>query len=727
MGLSFSLPKRRSGWILTTLVVLAVSCCGPIFSEPTPPSIGRFLRVTLPVTGSSCAQIRRAAIRAVDRARREKVRLTLIFEFDVPKGQKDFGRGSEFGASLELANFLAGDALAGVRTVAYVPQPIEGHALLAVLACQEIVMASQASIGSAGTDEKALTPTIRSAYAEIARRRRTVPVAVALGLLDPSLEVLRVETEAGEEIVTPDQWAELKKTRTAKPPIVLKRAGQALELTGDEARRLGVAGYLADDRRALIKGFELAKTSVEEDPSLLGPWRPVRVDLKGPIRADTVAQIQRVIEDQVRERDVNFVCLWIDSPGGAVAEAMRLADFLAFQLDPSRVRTVAYVPHEARSDAALVALACDQVVVGPSAVLGGPGAYELSPEEIQQTCETIRKTLAPRKDRSWSLPAAMIDPRLTVFRATRLGQVEYFCDAELAEQPDSAQWQRGAIVTTPGVPLKLIGRQAVDDHVANSEADDFAQFKRSYDLSGDPALVGPGWADFLVRALASSEVAVLLLMLGGAALYLELHSPGLGVGGFAAAICFLLFFWSRYLGGTAGWLEVSLFLAGVSCLLLEIFVIPGFGIFGLGGGALVLVSLILASQTFVWPRNEYQFDQLERSLLTVFAAGVGLLVIAIVLRRRLPRTPWLGRMMLQPPDDQERETIRRRESLVDFRNLLGRQGITTTQLTPGGKAQFDDLLVDVLADGESLPRGATVEVVDVRGNRVLVKKVESGE
>ena len=30
-----------------------------------------------------------------------------------------------------------------------------------------------------------------------------------------------------------------------------------------------------------------------------------------------------------------------------------------------------------------------------------------------------------------------------------------------------------------------------------------------------------------------------------------------------AAICFLLYFWSSYLGGTAGWLEVMLFVTGV--------------------------------------------------------------------------------------------------------------------------------------------------------------------
>ena len=47
------------------------------------------------------------------------------------------------------------------------------------------------------------------------------------------------------------------------------------------------------------------------------------------------------------------------------------------------MRTVAYVPKEARSDAAIVALACDQVVVHPRTVLGGSGAHELSPDEIK--------------------------------------------------------------------------------------------------------------------------------------------------------------------------------------------------------------------------------------------------------------------------------------------------------------------------------------------------------
>jgi len=304
--------------------------------------------------------------------------------------------------------------------------------------------------------------------------------------------------------------------------------------------------------------------------------------------------------------------------------------------------------------------------------------------------------------------------------------VEYLSDEELAEQPAPGKWKKESLVTTPGTPLQLRGTQAERYLVANQEVDDFAQFKKYYGLENDPNLVKPGWADVLIRALASPGVAVLLLLCGGAGLYIELHSPGIGIGGFTAAVCFLLFFWSRYLGGTAGWLEATLFVAGVSCLLLELFVIPGFGIFGLGGGALVLVSLVLAGLTFVRPQNVYQYDQLQRSLLSIAGAVIGLIVVAVLFRHRLPRSRLFGHFMLEPPAGEEAETISRREALVDFHNLVGTRGTTTTQLTPSGKARFGDLLVDVIADGEVIDRDATIEVVAVLGNRVLVKEAGSG-
>jgi membrane-bound ClpP family serine protease len=688
-----------------------------------PQRVGYSIHITLPLDGLMANHVQRFVARAVEKARAAHARPVIILEFDVPPGQDQFGAGSDFGAAYSLANFLSSDQMNDVVTVAYLPKSIQGHAVLVALACDQIMMGPDAAMGPAGVDEKTITPPVLSAYREIAGRRRTVPMAIAVGLLDPAVEVLAVKTEAGMEYILASELEELKKRRTAEKPTVLKPAGEQGQCTAAEGRRIGYVSYLASNRSDVVKALELPPVAMEDDPSLAGEWRAMRVDLTGPIRAKNVDQIQKIIEDQIRLRDVNFICLWIDSPGGSASDAMRLANFLAFQLDPSKVRTVAYIPTESRSVAAIVAMACDQVVVGPGAVLGGPGAVELAPDEIAAIVRTVRVELAPRKGRSWSLIAAMLDPKLEVFRFSKPGSVDYFCNEELQEQRDAAKWLKGEMVSSPGLSLKLSGVQAEKFHLANTVVNDFGQFKRFYRLENDPTLVEPGWADAIIQGLASWEVAILLLVIGGTALYVEIHSPGVGVGAFVAAVCFLLFFWSRYLGGTAGWLEVSLFLAGVTCVLLEIFVIPGFGIFGLGGGILILASLVLASQTFVWPHNEYQVGQLERSLLMLVGSGAGLLTMAFFMRQWLPQAPLLNRMLLAPPVGEEAATIRRREALVDFHGLLGKQGITTTRLNPAGKAQFDDLVTDVMADGELIDRGVRVEVTDVRGSRVLVKEV----
>jgi membrane-bound ClpP family serine protease len=685
-----------------------------------PKRIGRVVRIPLPITGVTSEQVRRAVRRVIDEARNNH--LVLIFEFEVPPNQAQFGRGSQFGGAYELAEFVSGPELNGIQTVAYLPKSIQGHAVLVAIACDSIVMAEDAEIGSAGIDEARVDAPEVAAYKEIAGRRQTIPPEIAMGLLDPQREVLQVKTEREYEYVSPAGLEEVKKHHAIQGVKTIKPAGQVATFTGAEWRRLGFVERLVASRADVARAFGLPPEALEEE--LGSQWHAARVDLKGPIRPDTIGKVEQLITSEVQQHQTNFICLWIDSPGGSPADSMRLAQLLASP-SLSRVRTVAYVPREARADAALIALACDQLVIGSRAVLGGSGAYALGADEIRDTTRVIREILAKKKVRSWSLPAAIIDPSLAVYRYTRVGVTEYMSEAEAAEQPAADKWQKGDAVTTPGVPFQAVGPQAVEFRLANRTADDFQQFKSYYGLERDPALLEPGWADFLIDALASPGVAVLLLIVGFVALYAELHAPGMGVGAFIAAVCFVLFFWSRFLGGTAGWLEVMLFLMGLACLALEVFVLPGFGIFGLGGGAMMLAALILASQTFVLPRNPYQFAQLQQSLWTIGGAAIGIIVLAMLLRRWLPRAPLLGNMLLEPPSPSEAETISHREALLDASDLVGARGTTTTPLVPGGKARFGNRVLDVITEGELIGRGSEVVVVEVRGNRILVEPTSS--
>ncbi|MGD9720883.1 MAG: NfeD family protein [Pirellulales bacterium] len=688
--------------------------------------VGRLIHIPLPITGNADTQVKRAVQKALGELHAARSRPVLVFEFGSSADQT--GQGSDFSRALALARYLSSRELSEVKTVAYLPRTLKGHAVLVAMACEEIIMAPEAQIGEAGIDEPAeepIDPTVRSGYAEIANRRRTVPAQVALAMLDKNIEVLKVETEVSPEFVLRGELDALKEKHTIQNEKVLNRPGQLANFSGREARELGFVKYLAADRAILARALSLAPNMLQDDPSLAGDWRPVRIPIRGPITPQLASRVQRMIDDQVRGQEANFVCLWIDSPGGSLKDSMDLANYLA-ELDPAKVRTVAYVPAEARADAALVAMACDQLVMAPDAVLGGAGAVELAGDEISVARDMIRNHLGPKKSRSWSLIAALLDPETRVFRYTHKddGAVAYFCDAEHEAQVDPAAWVRGEEVTTPGRPLRVRGEQAPELGLARQTVQDFPAFRQVYGIEQELVVAEPGWAHFLIDALATPAVAWLLLLIGGAALYAELQAPGIGIGGFVAGVCFLLYFWSKHLDGTAGWLEVLLFAGGVACILLEMFVLPGTAIFGLGGGLLILTSLVLASQTFVLPHNDYQLNQLRDSLLGLIGVGVGVVALAMVMRRYLPHVPFFSSVMLEPPSDAELEDISHRESLVDFEHLLGHQGVATTQLTPSGKARFGGQLVDVIADGEVIRRGAEVVVVEVQGNRVVVRSAD---
>ncbi|MFZ5833536.1 MAG: NfeD family protein [Planctomycetota bacterium] len=702
-------------------------------ARPEKKRMGAALQLMLPIDGQTVDRVKQFVPRAKEKADAQGAMLVLVLEFVAPPEQTEFGRGSEFGASLSLAEYLSGPDLGGVDTVAYIPQTIQGHAVLVALACREVIMAPNASIGLAGVDERVVTETRRAHYREIADRRRKIPAPVAIWLLDPTQEVLLVETGVSREFITRDQLPELQERHVVVSQRLLfdptdpaeSIAAQRGQLSGEELRvKLKLIDFLAESREEVARALDLPPRDLKEDPSLVDGWRAVQVDVRGPMSPEVGRKLARLIDEQVRQKDANFICVSIDSPGGSLVGSLDLANTLS-QFDPDDVRSVAFVGGEARADAALVALACHDVVMRSGTELGGPGAREFNETEIEQAVSAIRNPNGPWRHRSWSLVAAMIDPNLTVYRCVRPGEEGYFSDMELDERrlddPREQPWERKEQVSVPGQPLLVAADRAMELGLAYAVVESFAELKSLYRLKSDPALLQSGWAEDLVQALASPGLAVLLLMIGFVALYIELHTPGVGVGAFVAAICFVLFFWSRFLGGTAGWLEATLFALGFVFLLLEIFVLPGFGVFGLGGGLLVLTSLVLASQTFVWPENTYQFHQLQQSLLTVTLAGLGCLVVALVVRRWLPRVRIFGEVVLEPPQGEEAATISRRESLVDLANLVGQTGTTTTPLLPGGKARIGDRLVDVISDGELIAKGTPIVVVKVQGNHVQVR------
>lgn len=696
--------------------------------------VGHRISVPLPIVGDADQKVR-TQIRGVLEAHRKKASKhspVLVLEFGGPEltgNDEATGAGSEIGSAFNLANFLTSDELRGVQTVGYVRGKLEGHALLALMACREIVVNKDAELVGLAKLDQPITDAERSMYAKIEGQRHTLPAAVALGLLDANMPVAKVELKEGSRWATGDELDELKQSPGYAGHTNLWQNNDPRSITAQDLReKYGFATHIVSDEANLRAQLKLSDLST--DAAFTGEWRAIRIDLNGPINVALVAQAQRAIDDEMQRAEnagepINFISLRFDSAGGSAADSISLINHLE-GLDRQRVYVSAYIPALARGDAAIIAMACDSIAIGPNATLGGSGENVLSKDDADDLVQRIRTICKSRGER-WSLWAAMVERNLEVRQYTREGTNEtaHFCAEELDEQPDKDQWIAGEVLTPKGQFFKTLGNDAQRLGLADHVVDNQGEYLRQFDLDRQPRLVRHNWAHLLIDGMRQScMLPWLLIFFGVIAMMIEVSSPGVGLPGFISLVCFVLFFWLMLLNGTATSLEILLFVVGLVCVGVEIFILPGFGAFGFGGGALIIVALILASQTFVIPRNEYQFERLPYSLFTVVAAGAGVIAGVLLMRRFMDRAPGLRSMMLEPPSDEEQSKLSLRESLANFTHLHGKRGVATTQLTPSGKARFGDETVNVISRGQLVARGTDVAVVDVQGNIVVVEPIE---
>jgi membrane-bound serine protease (ClpP class) len=683
----------------------------------------RLVRVPLPLQGSDVEKVLSQMQAAVQRLPKDgKTRPLLILEFSSIEGTA--GEGTKFPDALKLADALTNEDLSGVRTVAFLPRSVKGHGVLPVIACDEIVMAKDAELGAAGIDEADVGPVQRAGYEDIAERRRTVPKPLAIAMLDRKVELLKAETPEGARVILQTELAELEQSTTVTNKKTLKAAGDLASFSGDKWRHeLGYASHLADDHQQLAAALKISESVLEDNPLAGHKANAVRIDFDGPVNGRLVDRTRKILHDQLKKSEINLIVLWIRSEGGSLDDALQLASELTFSVDRNQVRTVAYVKGQALDAAAIVALACDELVMEEGAELGGEGIGNNSQRQLDDAANQIRE-IANLRDRSWSPVLALAGRQEPIRRWLRAatGERRLMSDSEHAELKNRDDWSvdRDQMELSKGVAPS----EAVDLGLAQHRTRTFDEIKSLYRIDDEIKTARVNWALALIERLADRRLSGLLLFIGTFALFSELSQPGLGVPGFIAGVCFLLFFWANFLHGNADVLELLLFVAGAACVFIEIFVAPGTMVFGIGGALMIVSSIVLASQTFILPTNAYQLRQLPGSLLMVVGAAAGGLVGIVVLQRFLPHTPYFKRLILQPPREEEAAELKQRESLSSFEYLLGKRGVALTPLVPAGKAQFGDDVVDVMSDGTLVEVGSALTVVETYGSRIIVKPIE---
>jgi membrane-bound serine protease (ClpP class) len=464
----------------------------------------------------------------------------------------------------------------------------------------------------------------------------------------------------------------------------------------------------------------------------------VLIEFTGEITTLSEQYLYRKL-DRAREMKADLIVLQVDSPGGDAEASIRMGQRLR---DLGWAITVAYVPEQALSGAAIFSLGCDDIIMHPNAVFGDAGPIFLDENFLfQHASEKYRshlarqvRDLAAAKGRSPAIAEAMVDMNLVVYQMTNrvTGRRAYLSQAEIDALDDADVWERGKPVLESREDhfLELNGRRAVELGFSQATVQSLEGLKARYEPLDKWVELPWTTLDTTVMVLNHPLATGLLFVVGLIALYIEFAAPGLGIGGILAMICFALFFWSRFLGGTAEWLDLVLFLAGLALLMIELFVIPGFGIWGASGITLLLVSLLLASQSFLVPRTRQDLNELTRSLSMILVSTAAFLVLATLVTKRLGTLPGLSNLMLQPPEPAFENGVgqdgRPREILVNGQWIrLGQQGRAESPLRPAGRITLGDDFVDVVSDGSFIDRGELVQVIDLRGNRIVVRRVET--
>lgn len=158
------------------------------------------------------------------------------------------------------------------------------------------------------------------------------------------------------------------------------------------------------------------------------------------------------------------------------------------------------------------------------------------------------------------------------------------------------------------------------------------------------------------------------------------------------------------------WFPALCFILGFILITVELFN-PGFGIAGISALILFILGIIFSARTF-----------LDAIIMIILI----LLIIAILLFIVL-RSASKGRLnkKLILPDRLSKDSgyVGRNEP----ESFLGKEGITLTVLRPSGNALIDGVKLDVVTEGEYIPKNTRVKVTKVEGIRIVVKEVEQAD
>ncbi len=396
--------------------------------------------------------------------------------------------------------------------------------------------------------------------------------------------------------------------------------------------------------------------------------------------------VRRVIS-AAENADAKAIIFKINTFGGRVDAATQIKDAII----GTNILTIAFINNRAVSAGALIALSCNKICMVEGGVIGAATVVDQGGQKVgekyQSYMRSEMRSTAERNGRRTDIAEGMVDERVVI---------------------------KGLVDSTKLV--SLTSEEALKYGICDFIVKDFDDVYAKFNLN-DVKIVEEksNWAEAVVKFLNNPVISSLLIMIGFFGLLAEIKSPGWGIPGTAGLIALALFFGSSYVLELASIVEILLFIVGVALLLLEIFVIPGFGIAGISGIILIIVSLFLS---LVGKDPFIDFNAVSMAIIQLSAAMIAAIVLLLVLAKFLPQTTIFQKFILS---DEEKANLGW-VSTVTNKELVGMEGIAATPLRPSGTAEINDKKVDVVTESEFIERGKKIVVIAVEGMRVVVKE-----
>ncbi len=447
--------------------------------------------------------------------------------------------------------------------------------------------------------------------------------------------------------------------------------------------------------------FAQAKLAGKAKPATI-----LQVDLKESINSFTWLLIQKSLE-KAKSDKFDAVLIHMNTYGGEVV----FADSIRSALLDSKIPVYVFIDNNAASAGALISIACDSIYMRSGATIGASTVVDqtgtAASDKVQSYMRGIIRATAESQGKTRRIVG---DDTVEVWRR----------DPRIAEAMVDPDVIMPGVIDT-GKVLTLTANEALKYGYCDGIADNVDAVLSEHIGYSDyqVEVFTMKGVDKLRGRLMGTALRAILIMIIVAGIWFELQAPGIGMPTVAALAAAILYFAPLYLEGLAQNWEIIAFVLGVLLLLVELFVIPGFGIAGIAGILLMVIGLVFALVGVDFTFSIEGLNALEEPFLLVSLSIVAAILIMIWVTSKIGKKGGLlQNVALINAQNLEDGFV---GVPMDMAGLVGQKGVAATILKPSGKVCIEGKNYDAMAVSGYIEPGAAVVVVRHEAGQIYVE------